>query len=157
MNVQELQELLAELMQVIQEVMASGEILSDEFQAQLAQTLELLYSRIEELERVTGIPNPPPLEPANHESAQINAYKYDPQNEDLYVKFQDKYPGQNGPIYRYEGVPENTYNLFARGAVAPKTTGKNAWHAWKKNIAPSLGASANALLKAGGFQYQRMS
>lgn len=48
MNVQELQTLLQELVQAIQQVASSGEILSDEFQGLLAQTLNNLVNRIDE-------------------------------------------------------------------------------------------------------------
>lgn len=51
MNAQELQALLKELMQAVQQVMQSGEILSDEFQGVIAQTLENLFSKIEEAEK----------------------------------------------------------------------------------------------------------
>lgn len=48
MNVEELRELLAELMDAIQQVASSGEELSDDFQGMLAHTLGTIYSRIEE-------------------------------------------------------------------------------------------------------------
>lgn len=51
MNAQELQALLKELMQAVQQVMQSGEILSDEFQGVIAQTLGNLFSKIEEAEK----------------------------------------------------------------------------------------------------------
>lgn len=48
MNPQELEALLQELLQGIQAVMSSGEVLSDEFQGMLAETLGSIVSRIEE-------------------------------------------------------------------------------------------------------------
>ena len=48
MNPEELESLLQELMQAVQQVMQSGEELSDEFQGILAQTIGNLYTRIED-------------------------------------------------------------------------------------------------------------
>lgn len=101
--------------------------------------------------------NIPPLQPAPHESSNIKAFRYNPENQQLFVKFQGKYPQQNGPVYRYEGVPDFIFNVFSRGAVGPKTSGSNGWHTWKKGVTPSHGAAMAALIKNGGYQYQRMS
>lgn len=54
----EWQELLQELMQAIQQVAQSGEVLSDEFQAVLAQTLSNLQERIEKSEQKDPNVNP---------------------------------------------------------------------------------------------------
>lgn len=99
----------------------------------------------------------PPLDQAPHESSNINAFRYDPKTGKLFVKFQDKYPGQNGPVYSYEGVPANIFDVFRRGAVAPKTSGRNAWHRWKKGVTPSHGAAMYALIRQGGYPYKRVS
>lgn len=48
MDAQELRELLQQLLQAISQVASSGEVLSDEFQGMLANTLNNLYSRIEQ-------------------------------------------------------------------------------------------------------------
>jgi hypothetical protein len=105
----------------------------------------------------TGIGEPiPPLEPAPHSSSNINAFRYDPETQKLIVKFQDKFPGKNGSVYAYEGVPKYIFDIFARGAIGPKTSGKNAWHHWKKNVMPSHGAAMHALIKAGAFPYVRL-
>jgi len=101
--------------------------------------------------------NIPPLQQAPHESSNINAFRYDPESQRLFVKFQGKYPQQNGPVYKYEGVPDFIFNVFSRGAVGPKTSGSNAWHTWKKGSTPSHGAAMAALIKNGGYQYTRMS
>jgi hypothetical protein len=61
MNSQELRELLQELLQAIEQVNASGEVLSDEFQGALAETLGNLYNRIEELD--INETNQPPEQP----------------------------------------------------------------------------------------------
>ncbi len=83
--------------------------------------------------------------------SRITQYKnINAQSGKLFVKFQGKYPKQTGPVYSYEGVPKNIYEVFARGAVAPKTSGKNAWHTWKEGVTPSHGA-------AGNYPYQKLS
>jgi len=187
MNVQQLEQLLREFIGSIQQVMQSGEELSDEFQGQVAQVLSALSNKISqekekqaEIQEVeaeqaevvqevspsepispTGKPpiggEVPPLEPAPYESSNINAFRYDPKNQQLYVKFQGKYPSQDGPEYSYQDVPPYIFDVFRRGSIAPKTSGKNAWHRWKEGVAPSHGASMYALIKQGGFPYQRVS
>jgi hypothetical protein len=181
-----LENLLSELMQGIQAVLQSGEILSDEFQGVLAQTIGSLFDQIEtikanhpdepSIEDVEeeqaevanqGQPPPPPvpptggpvspLEPAPFESSNINAMRYDPEKQEAYIKFQGKFPSQNGPVYKYSGVPPYIFDVIQRGSVAPKTSGKNAWHRWERGVTPSHGASVSALLKAGGFNYQRLT
>ena len=99
----------------------------------------------------------PELQAAPHESSNINAFRYDPKTEKLFVKFQGKYPSQNGPVYSYEGVPRFIFDVFKRGAVGPKTSGSNAWHTWKKGVTPSHGAAMNALIKQAGYPYQRIT
>jgi hypothetical protein len=156
-DVRQLEQLLRLFLQTIDEVQSSGEELSDEFQGQLAEFLDLLINRIAKLKEEERITVGTPIDPAPHPSSQINAFAYDPKTQQLRVKFQDKYPGQNGPQYQYEGVPPFIFDVFRRGAVAPKTSGSNAWHRWKKGVTPSLGAAMNSLIKAGGYQYQRLA
>ena len=101
--------------------------------------------------------NIPPLTPAPHESSNINAFRYEPESQKLFIKFQGQYPQQNGPVYSYEGVPKHIFDVFSRGAVAPRTSGRNAWHTWKEGVTPSHGASMYALIREGGYPYQRLS
>lgn len=165
-ELQELQQLLQELLQGIQETLQSGEILSDEFQGMLAQTLNTLTDKIDQttaIQQKEPVERLPPTQPSSQEteaspfpSSNINAFKYDPKTQQLVVKFQDKYPAQNGPIYSYQGVPDYIFDIFRRGAVGPKTSGSNRWHTWKRGITPSHGAAMYALIKAGGFPYSRI-
>lgn len=79
MNPEELEELLRELVQGVTMVMQSGEVLSDEFQGMLAQTLNNLVGRIDEArtqsQNVPSQPNniPPaaPLSGAPSADAQL--------------------------------------------------------------------------------------
>ena len=187
MNEQAVNQIKDALREMMALLVQRGEPLSDELKAKLAQVMEHAANRIQqlreqgeqELEPETiedeqsqvseefGPSEPPAqppsggpipeLEPAPHESSNINAFRYDPKSQRLYVKFQGKYPAQNGPVYKYEGVPNFIYDVFSRGSVAPKTSGRNAWHTWKEGIAPSHGASMYALIRKGGYPYQRLS
>lgn len=127
---------------------------------------EIEQEEAEAVQQITGQgqQRPPPpsgqapqVEPAPFESSNINGFKYNPETEELYVKFQGKYPSQSGPVYSYQGVPGYIFDIFSRGAVAPKTSGRNAWHEWKRGVTPSHGAAMAALIKAGRFPYQRLS
>ena len=154
-EIQNLEQLLQELLNGIQDVLQSGEVLTDEFQGMIAEELMYLTGRIDELR--AEIPAIPPLDPAPFDSAVVNSFKYNPKSGDLFVKFQDKFPGTNGNQYVYKGVEPFIFDIFRRGAVSPKTTGSNAWHSWKKGQSPSLGASLNSLLKSGGYAFQKLT
>ncbi len=181
-EIQQLESLLDELLRGIQDVLASGEILSDEFQGLIAQELESVTSRIDQLraqepiepptqepeqETISTPPTPPinplppqgvpPLTPTPFPSSNINAFRYDPENGQLFVKFQGKFPAQNGPVYSYDKVPPFIFDVFRRGAVGPKTSGANQWHRWREGVTPSHGAAMAALIKQGGYAYRRMS
>lgn len=158
MNEQKIEQLKNALREILQLVASRNEPMSEELKQALVQLTQHITNRIQQLREEEGrITGGTPLEPAPHPSSNINAFQYDPKTQKLRVKFQDKYPGQNGPQYQYEGVPPFIFDVFRRGAVAPKTSGKNAWHRWKKGVTPSLGASMSALVKAGGYQYSRLS
>ncbi len=185
MNEQAIDEIKNALREMMQLLVQRNEPLSDELKLKIAQVMEHAANRITELrqgiptieeveseqeqvaEEATPSQEPasqqptggqvPSLEPAPHESSNINAFRYQPQTGKLYVKFQGKHPQQNGPVYSYEGVPKNIFEVFRRGAVAPKTSGRNAWHTWKKGVTPSHGAAMYALIREGGYPYQRLS
>lgn len=157
-----LQSLVDELLRGIQEVLQSGEILSDEFQRMLAQELEFATNRIDQLRIENPIDDftPPPQEPnlnKGMDSSNIHSFGYDPENQRLLVKFQGQYPQENGPIYGYGGVPEVIFDLFKKGAIPARTNGQNKWGKWFKGKVPSLGASLYTLIKEGGYPYQRLS
>ena len=154
-QINDLKEVLRDVMMLIAE---RGKPLSEDLKLLLTQVMEHVANRIQQLRNQENLPvQPIQLEKAQHPSAQINAFNYDPKSKQLHVKFQGDYPQENGPQYVYDNVPENIAKLFMRGAVAPKTSGRNPWHEWKKGMAPSLGASMNALIKMGGYKYQKVA
>ncbi len=158
-DLQTLKSTLAEFLNAIQQVLQSGERLSDNFQGQIAQFIGSIFDRIQQLESEQGPPSAPtpPLEPNPIGSSNVNSFGYDEKTGRLMVKFQGDYPQQNGPVYAYEGVPKAIFELFKRGAVPARTDGKNAWGKWWKGKVPSLGASMFTLIKGGGYPYQRMT
>lgn len=183
MNEQAINDIKNALREVMQLLVQRGEPINDEVKTLLAQVMEHAATRIQELRQkpTSGVEAPTPgleatrptsetgkatqptgkpvpeLEGTPFPSSNINAFRYEPQSQTLYVKFQDKYPGTNGPVYSYGGVPKYIFNIFSQGSVAPKTSGKNRWHTWKQGVTPSHGAAMAALIKAGGFPYERLS
>ncbi len=158
MELQDLEELMRDLLQAIQLIVDSGEDISDELQGAVAQTLEMLYNRIEQL-RGEAPPEPPEETPdlqPSMPSSNIEGFAYDDKNGRLYVRFLGKHPDRNGPVYQYNGVPQNIYDIFQKGAIPAKTDGKNKWGSWWKGKYPSMGAAMYHLIRAGGFPYQRV-
>lgn len=157
-NEQRINELKEALRDVMMLIAQRGQPLTPDLKALLVQVMEHVANRIQQLRNQENLPTEGlGLDKAPYASAQINAFNYDPKSKQLHVKFQGDYPQENGPQYVYDNVPEYIAKLFMRGAVAPKTSGKNAWHEWKKGISPSLGASMNALIKMGGYSYQKVA
>lgn len=161
-----LEALVAELLAGVQEMLQSGERLSDEFQGAIADELEWVTTRIMELqneiqqspaEGLAPPSGPPgPLTPGPFPSSNVNSFLYDPKSENLFVKFHGANSADAGPTYEYGGVPRYIYDIFSKGAIGPKTSGQNRYHKWIKGVTPSLGGSLNALIKAGNFPYRRM-
>jgi hypothetical protein len=84
------------------------------------------------------------------QSSNIYGFKFDPKNKRMLVKF------QSGSLYQDEGIPDVIFNLFSRGNATAKTNGRNKYGAWFRGKNPSLGASLNQYIKAGGFPYKRL-
>lgn len=99
----------------------------------------------------------PEIPTGGHPSSNIEGFKYSPDNKELLVQFHGPYPQSKGPIYSYQGVPAYIFDVISRGAVGPKTTGSNRYHAWQKGITPSLGASVYSLIKNAGYPYQKVA
>ncbi len=163
MNEQAIEEIKNALREVMQYIVQRGETLGEELKIKLAQVLEHAANRIQELRQeqspVESLkPNAiPQLDQGPFESSNVNSFKYDPDNQQLYVKFHGKDSADSGPTYGYQGVPQYIFDIFKRGAIGPKTSGQNQYHRWIKDVTPSLGGTMNALIKAGGFPYQRLS
>ena len=155
-ELQLLEELLNELLRGIQDVIQSGEILSDEFQMMLAQELTATTDRINQLQVQLEQAPPPPIEPGM-DSSNVEGFAYDPKKQKLFVRFLGKYPNRHGPVYSYEGVPNVIFDLFQKGAIPARTDGQNKWGKWWKGKVPSLGASMYSLIKLGGYPYQRIT
>lgn len=86
-------------------------------------------------------------------SSNVSGMKYDPQSGKLLVKFHGK---NMEPIYQYEGVPPQIFQLLRHGNAFAKTRGKNQWGSWWPMKNPSIGAALNDYLKKGGYAYQRI-
>ncbi len=162
MNEERIEELKNALREVVQLITQREGPMPEDLKALLVQAMQHVAQRIRELREeespVEGLqPSIPQLEPGTYPSSNVNSFGYNPDTEQLAVKFQDKYPGQNGPEYVYEGVKPHIFDVIRRGAVAPKTSGGNQWHKYKKGVTPSLGASLSALVKNGNHSYTKIS
>ena len=162
-ELQELEALLQELMQAIQLVMQSGEVLSDEFQGELARTLGLLVDRIDQLGGAQTPPVPPTTQTGQEPltqampSSNVEGFAYDDRTGRLLVRFLGQHPNRNGPIYAYNGVPREIFDMFQTGAVPARTDGQNKWGRWWRGKVPSIGASLYTLIKNRGYPYQRLN
>lgn len=156
-ELQRLQGLLDQLLGTLETVLASGEPLSDEMQGLIAEQLKWLHNRIQELSNIISDPTNKLKFSRPFPSSNVHSFGYDNKNGRLYVRFQGDFPNQDGPVYSYEGVPQNIFEIFKRGAIPARTTGRNAWGEWWKGKVPSLGASLYALIKQGNYPYQRLS
>lgn len=162
-----LEESLRRIILATENYIAGGRELSPEEEKELADVLRLAGERILELrqaiadeEQAAVSINGPPTEKlpsAPYPSSNINSFKYDPKNEQLYVKFHGKDTADSGPTYSYQGVPEYIFDVFRRGAVGPKTSGSNKYHTWYRGVTPSLGAAMYALIKEGPYNYQKVA
>jgi hypothetical protein len=123
----------------------------------LSQFMEIIQQQTQTQELPTGQPNVPQLQPGPYPSSNVNSFKYNPQNQELYVKFHGKDTAESGPTYKYSGVPRFIYDVFSRGAIGPKTSGQNRYHRWIKGVTPSLGGTLNALIKAGQYPYAKIA
>jgi hypothetical protein len=159
-DIQELEAMLRDLLGIIQQVLESGETIDDEIQGAIAQTLELLMGKIETLREQGGQlpsgPTPQQIQPGGP-SSNVEGFAYDPRTNKLLVRFLGDYPNKNGPIYGYDKVPPEIFDLLRKGAVPARTDGQNKWGKWFKGKVPSFGASVFTLIKNGGYNYRRMA
>lgn len=155
-------ELLQRMIDALLELIEQGEEIPEEV---LEEVTAILVARMQQItsERSTaGSTGAAPSSPgeipqADYPSSNVFGFNYDPASQTMKVKFMGKDKADAGPVYEYAGVGKNTFDVIRRGSVAPRTSGKNRWHTWRKNQAPSHGASVYALLREGGHPYQRVS
>ena len=105
----------------------------------------------------TPPPVPEPLPAGDFPSSNVNVFRYNPETKEMEVQFHGPYPKAEGPIYSYQGVPPYVFEIIKKGSFAPRTSGKNQYHEWRRGKLPSLGATVYALLIEGGFPYQRVA
>jgi hypothetical protein len=154
-ELKELQQLLFGISDAVQEIISLGEQIPDDVAELIANEIQWLMQRIEELESQVQ-QEPPPLQDSMP-SSNVSRFAYDDKNQKLYVQFLGKYPNRNGPVYSYDGIPSTLFRLFQMGAIPARTDGRNRWGKWWKGKNPSMGASVYTLLKLGAFPYQRVS
>lgn len=117
---------------------------------QLAQTIAYLQQNnpiAEAGQAADGIPN------SQLGSSNVVGMKYDKNSGKLLVKF---HGNRREPVYQYDGVPPQIFQLLEHGNAFARTKGRNRWGEWWPMKNPSLGASVNQYLKAGGYPYQRI-
>ena len=140
---------------------SNGPGINVESQQALGQMLQSILQVIQQQGQqgnVEGLkPQVPQLQPGPYPSSNVNSFKYDPNNEQLFVKFHGKDSANSGPTYVYQNIPRNIYDVFSKGRVAPRTSGQNRYHRWIRGVTPSLGASLYALIREGGFPYQKIA
>lgn len=90
-------------------------------------------------------------------SSNVYGTDYNPQTGSLKVKFNGKKVKSDGPSYQYEGVPPEIASMVQNGDIPARTDGSNQWGTWWQGKKPSLGASANSILKNGPFPYQKIA
>lgn len=165
MNEERIEEIKNQIRELMRQILETGEEPPEFIQDLLLKVIEKASYEIQKLrQKSTGsVLNTPPdigdiidLDKPPYPSSNVNAFKYDPRNGTLFVKFHGQNSADSGPIYRYENVPQNIYDVFSKGRVGPKTSGQNQYHRWIKGVTPSLGASLYALIRQGNFSYQRL-
>ncbi len=148
---------LDEVLAILLDMLEKGEEIPDEIYAAIVDAIEG-EALSPEGPSISGPKEPiGELPSAPYPSSNINSFKYDPETQKLLVKFMGKDTANSGPTYKYEGVPDYIVDIFARGAVGPKSTGRNKYHAWFKGITPSHGAAMAALIKKGPYPYQKVA
>lgn len=138
----------------------TGATLNVESQQALAHMLQNILQLIQEQSQGTQVTEVPPSQPDIQEampSSNVEGFAYDDKSGKLLVRFLGKHPNRNGPIYSYDGVPREIFDMFQKGAVPARTDGKNKWGRWWKGKVPSIGASLYTLIKTRGYPYQRVA
>lgn len=152
-------EIRSYLQGLLQYAQTNGANLNAESQQALAQLIAQFLEIIQQQEPTQPIgqgPIPDQIQPGGP-SSNVEGFAYDPKTNRLLVRFLGQHPNRNGPIYGYDKVPPQIFDLLRKGAVPARTDGKNKWGKWWKGKVPSLGASLFTLIKEGGYNYKRLS
>lgn len=160
MNEEKIQQLKDAMKELMAMIVQRGQPLSPELKDMLFQVMQHVAERIEQL-RAEGeqLPSAPPSEQIQPSgpSSNVDGFAYDPKTNKLMVRFLGTYPNRQGPIYSYDKVPPQIFDLLRKGAVPARTDGKNKWGKWFKGKHPSFGASVFTLIKEGGYNYKRLT
>jgi KTSC domain len=155
----ELREAIATVLEMASQMIDE---LDDDMMMALAELLNAASERLTEMEQEPegpiGGPGPRPddITPAMP-SSNVEGFAYDDKTGRMLVRFLGKYPDKEGPIYGYEGIPKNIFEIFRKGGIPAKTNGKNKWGTWWQGKYPSIGAAMYHLIRAGNYPYQRLS
>lgn len=151
-------EIIDLLQSLMQQVIAAQDEFSEEEMANMFKLFEEAAEVIRQQEAPIEAPSSKGNLPSSpYPSSNVNGFLYDPDTQELKVQFHGPYPQAAGSVYSYTGVPKYLFDIIQKGSVGPKTSGSNRYHQWLRGITPSLGGTVNAILKAGGFPYQRLS
>src|SRR5271155_1987785 len=132
MNEQRIDEIKNALRDILRILIARNQPITEEIKSGLLQVLQHAASRIQQLRQeeqqnpVEDLPAQNAQEPPLNQqmpSSNVYAFGYDPERERLLVKFQGNGEQGQGPVYGYEGVPENIFKLFQKGAIPARTDG----------------------------------
>lgn len=145
------------IIKFLEQVFSSQEEFSDEELEMLFEVAQEALSFIKERKEAPIESAVPQVPASEYPSSNVNGMKYNPDTQELLVQFHGPYPQAEGSIYKFSKVPQFLFEVLRRGAVGPKTSGKNAYHTWIRNLTPSLGGSFNALIKQGGFEYEKVA
>jgi hypothetical protein len=150
---------LAEYFQMLLDYAQTGaQNLNPESQRALAQFIQQFIEFMQEYQarlESTPISEAPQMTEAMP-SSNVEGFAYDDNSNRLYVRFLGKHPNRFGPVYQYENVPPNIFEIFRKGAIPAKTDGKNKWGRWWRGKFPSIGASMYHMIRAGGYPYQQV-
>lgn len=144
--------LVAQLMDYID---ANSQNLNAATQQELALFLQEIWEFIQEQQ--TPILDPIPTLTPSAPSSNVNAFAYDDKNNKLMVQFLGDHPNPDGPIYEYDNVPPQVFELIQSGMIPAKTSGKNKWGKWWVGKQPSIGASVSEILSKGPFNYRKIT
>ena len=127
-----------------------------EFLQNILQIIEQQNQNAPQIQPAPAAQNPQPIQQAMP-SSNVEGFAYDDKTGRLLVRFLGEHPNRNGPVYGYEGVPKEIFDMFQKGAIPARTDGQNKWGKWFRGKVPSIGASLYTLIKNRGYPYRRLT